>query len=292
MAPPRAPALLRLAPHLVLGAFCAGLAGALAVTIPGGPAAVGTVGCALGAAAARGARAGDGGAPAAGRGGGSDGPGLGADSGLRATAPPALDLPQSASGPIVVDAPPAPDGRGGLRARAVVERMALRRRHGRARGHAHPAGRWTTPTAPSAPGGPPRRGRAPASRVELGVARLVARRGWSAAASPPASASATGAPEGRRGGPRGGQRDGWRRWAADGAAAGLGGDRAALVRGMALGGGSGLSEAAAQAFRDAGLWHLLAVSRSERGGGGRRGARAAARRSACAGGSRSPARSG
>ncbi|WP_217915614.1 ComEC/Rec2 family competence protein [Miltoncostaea marina] len=43
-------------------------------------------------------------------------------------------------------------------------------------------------------------------------------------------------------------------------AAGLGGDRAALVRGMALGGGATLSEGAATAFRDAGVWHLLAVS--------------------------------
>ena len=32
------------------------------------------------------------------------------------------------------------------------------------------------------------------------------------------------------------------------------------MRGMALGGGSGLSEETADAFRDAGLWHLLAVS--------------------------------
>src|SRR5262249_47351356 len=38
------------------------------------------------------------------------------------------------------------------------------------------------------------------------------------------------------------------------------GDRAALVRGMALGGGAGLSPGAEHAFRDAGLWHLLAVS--------------------------------
>ena len=44
------------------------------------------------------------------------------------------------------------------------------------------------------------------------------------------------------------------------AGAGLSGDRRELVRGMALGGGSGLSEGAAEAFRDAGLWHLLAVS--------------------------------
>ena len=51
MAAPRAPARLRLAPHLVLGAFCAGLAGALAVTVPAGAAVVATAGCALGSAA-------------------------------------------------------------------------------------------------------------------------------------------------------------------------------------------------------------------------------------------------
>ncbi|MDX6644583.1 MAG: competence protein ComEC, partial [Miltoncostaeaceae bacterium] len=64
---------------------------------------------------------------------------------------------------------------------------------------------------------------------------------------------------GRRGGLRG-LRDRWRLWAGGAAAAGLSGDRAALVRGMALGGGAGLSQQAAQAFRDSGLWHLLAVS--------------------------------
>ena len=57
-----------------------------------------------------------------------------------------------------------------------------------------------------------------------------------------------------------GLRDRWRRWTATDAGAGLAGDRRELVRGMALGGGSGLSEGAAEAFRDAGLWHLLAVS--------------------------------
>ncbi len=62
-----------------------------------------------------------------------------------------------------------------------------------------------------------------------------------------------------RGGPWG-ARDALRRWAQDNVAAGLAGDRAAMVRGMALGGGEALSERAAQRMRDAGLWHLLAVS--------------------------------
>lgn len=62
-----------------------------------------------------------------------------------------------------------------------------------------------------------------------------------------------------RGGPWG-ARDALRRWAQHNVAAGLSGDHAAMVRGMALGGGEALSERAAQRMRDAGLWHLLAVS--------------------------------
>lgn len=57
-----------------------------------------------------------------------------------------------------------------------------------------------------------------------------------------------------------GARDALRRWAGANVAAGLSGDVAAVVRGMALGGGAGLSDEAAQRMRDAGLWHLLAVS--------------------------------
>ncbi len=66
-------------------------------------------------------------------------------------------------------------------------------------------------------------------------------------------------PAGWREGPVG-ARDALRRFAGDHVAAGLHGDRAALVRGMALGGGDGLSDPAEQAIRDSGLWHLLAVS--------------------------------
>ena len=57
-----------------------------------------------------------------------------------------------------------------------------------------------------------------------------------------------------------GARDALRRWAQRNVAAGLSGDPEAMVRGMALGGGNGLSEGAASSMRDAGLWHLLAVS--------------------------------
>ena len=64
---------------------------------------------------------------------------------------------------------------------------------------------------------------------------------------------------GTRGGAAG-DRDALRRWAGRNVAAGLSGDIAAIVRGMALGGGMGMSEDTAQRMRDAGLWHLLAVS--------------------------------
>jgi len=57
-----------------------------------------------------------------------------------------------------------------------------------------------------------------------------------------------------------GDRDALRRWAGRNVAAGLSGDIAAIVRGMALGGGMGMSEDTSQRMRDAGLWHLLAVS--------------------------------
>lgn len=57
-----------------------------------------------------------------------------------------------------------------------------------------------------------------------------------------------------------GARDALRRFAQHHVAAGLGGDREAMVRGMALGGGDGLSGEASTSMRDAGLWHLLAVS--------------------------------
>ena len=64
---------------------------------------------------------------------------------------------------------------------------------------------------------------------------------------------------GRRGG-LAGLRDRVRNAATDAVGQGLTGERRAVVRGMALGGGAGLSETTAEAFRDAGIWHLLAVS--------------------------------
>lgn len=250
-----APARLRLAPHAVLGAFCVGVAGSLCLTAP----AAATIGVAV--------AAGVGALAAAGAGSARAGLGLLAAAALLAglgwgaariaqTAPPALDLPARASGTVAVDAPPAPDGRGGLRARARAEDLLAdgRRLAPGTRilldldaGAGTPPvgavlrveGRLRPPAGPSAPGW---------------WRRWLERQGVAARMRPDAVREA-----GRRGGP-GGLRDRWRAWAGANAAAGLSGDRREVVRGMALGGGSRLTEEAADAFRDAGIWHLLAVS--------------------------------
>ena len=57
-----------------------------------------------------------------------------------------------------------------------------------------------------------------------------------------------------------GVRDRARNAAIEAVGRGLSGEPRAVVRGMTLGGGSGLSEETAQQLRDAGVWHLLAVS--------------------------------
>ena len=64
---------------------------------------------------------------------------------------------------------------------------------------------------------------------------------------------------GRRGG-LAGARDAVRAALGEAAGAGLSGDQQTLVRGMALGGGGGLSDELADDMRNAGIWHLLAVS--------------------------------
>jgi len=64
---------------------------------------------------------------------------------------------------------------------------------------------------------------------------------------------------GRRGG-LGGLADRLRRRLSDGAAAGLGGERRALVEGVVLGEDEGVSEELRQRFRASGLYHLMAVS--------------------------------
>ncbi len=258
MSAPRAPVGLRLAPHAVLAALILGLLAALAGD--GGPAgerlglaAATAAGIAFAAAlhrrrAALAALALAVVALAAGwTWGGAR---------LRQTAPPALHLPASARGTVEIDAPPAPDPRGGWRARVVADRLSVA-------GVAVPRGARLLADLPA--------GRAP---PPLG-ARLAVRARASDAAGPDAPGwwraylarqgiagrlrVSAATREGQRGG-LAGLLDGWRRWAGENAGAGLSGDRAALVRGMALGGGTGLSEESAQAFRDAGLWHLLAVS--------------------------------
>ncbi|HET6691455.1 MAG TPA: ComEC/Rec2 family competence protein, partial [Miltoncostaeaceae bacterium] len=251
-----APAWLRAAPHVVLAAFCAGLCAPLI--------GIGSPGAGLVACAAAAAGAGVAGARrraawalallvvAA----GAAGVAWGA---MRyvATTPPALEVPLRVSGTVVIDAPPRPDGFGGLRARARVDDLRAapgRRLPGRLRVL------LDLPAGPGAPGLGERVRvsgwmRAPASAASPDWWRAwLERQGIAGRLRPE-----TLAPAGRRGG-LDGLRDRWRTWAAAHAGAGLSGDREALVRGMALGGGDALSEEGATAFRDAGLWHLLAVS--------------------------------
>ena len=249
--------MLRLAPHLVLAAFCLGLASANRVGVPVAAAVLAGVAAALGAALA--ARA------------GSPGASLvllaaatlivGAAWGtarIAATAAPDLDLPTVARGTVVLDTPMVPDGRGGARARALVEHLDPRD------GPDVPPGTRLLLDLDDVGEAPPPVGTR--LRVEGRLAPALspgspswwrswlARQGVAARLRPERSTAV-----GRRGGLRG-LRDRWREWAARNAGAGLDGDRGAIVRGMALGGGSGLSQDAADAFRDAGLWHLLAVS--------------------------------
>ena len=177
---------------------------------------------------------------------------------LAATAPARLDLPLRVAGTVVVDAPPQPDGYGGLRARAQAEDLRARRALPAARGRPRCCSTCAADEQPPVLGARLRVAgwlQAPASSTSPGWWRAwLARQGIAGRLRPE-----TVVAEGRRGG-LAGLRDRWREWAARRAGAGLSGDRAALVRGMALGGGAGLSEGAATAFRDAGLWHLLAVS--------------------------------
>lgn len=253
---PRAPARLRITPHALLVAWCAGLLVALTAGAPLGPVAAATAvagGSAIVAAARRRA-----------------GPALAllaaalalagwawGTARLAATEAPRLELPARASGTAVIDATPVPDGRGGWRARAVAEAIVVDE------GRAVPAGTRLLLDIDVA-ADPPELGARVRLQGRLRPAAGAGAPGWwrrwlarqsIAARMRPASLRVVG----RRGGLQG-LRDGWRRWTAAHAGAGLDGDRGALVRGMALGGGAGLSEGAADAFRDAGLWHLLAVS--------------------------------
>ena len=245
----------RAVPHAVLALFCLGLVAPLAVAVPAGPAMGAGVAAALGVGAC--ARAGR---PAAAlallaAAAVAVGAGWGAAR-IDATASPDLDLPTGVSGTVVLDTPPVAAAFGGLRARAVVERLEAE--HG-----AVPAGTRLLVDLPDLERPPPVGTRLRVAGPVRAAARPDAPGWWRAWLARQGIAGRLRVPvvraEGRRGG-LAGLRDRWRAWVGAHAGAGLGGDRAALVRGMALGGGEGLSEGATEAFRDAGLWHLLAVS--------------------------------
>ena len=247
---------MRLAPHLVLASFCAGLTLALAWRAPAGPGAVACAAAGLGAGACARARRPAGALAllcAAALTAGAVWGGVR----VARTAAPDLDLPTTVRGTVVLDAPMAPDGRGGMRGRAVVERLDARG------GPPVPPGTRLLLDLGGSEAPPP-----PGARLRvsgrLSPAAGPRSPGWWRSWLERQGIAGRLAPdstrrEGRRGG-LAGLRDRWREWAGRHAGAGLTGDRAAIVRGMALGGGAGLSEDAAADFRDAGLWHLLAVS--------------------------------
>ena len=175
---------------------------------------------------------------------------------LAATAPPPLDLPAEVRGTVAVDGPPVRTERGTWRARAVGER--LRSVDG---GPIAPGTRILLELAPEARPQPGRvlrvRGRlrsAAGPEAPRWWRRYLARQAIAASMRPDAAR-----PEGWRTGASG-LRERWRAWAGRNVGAGLSGDRRAVVRGMALGGGAELSQEAADTFRVAGIWHLLAVS--------------------------------
>ena len=177
------------------------------------------------------------------------------DARLEMTHPPSLDLPSVVSGTVSVGGPPAPTGDGRARIELRAERLT------------GPGGRIPPGTRLlSWIGGSeiPSQGAVLEVRGRLGDAASEAAPGWwraylsrrRIAARIDLTSSRT---VGRRHGLHG-MRLRWRAWTGAHAATGLSGDRRAVVRGMALGGGAELSDRAARQLRDAGVWHLLAVS--------------------------------
>ncbi len=171
---------------------------------------------------------------------------------LSATTPP-VAATQSVVGVVDVDTQPQQTTRG-LRVRVLVVALAA--------GHVPPGSRLLADLPQHAP------------RVRLGMRlRVTGRLVPAATARSPGwwrayleRSTITGRLDlhavqviGARGG-LAGLRDRVRNAATDAVGSGLSGERRAVVRGMALGGGAGLSEATAQSLRDAGVWHLLAVS--------------------------------
>ena len=176
---------------------------------------------------------------------------------LAATTPPTLTLPASVTGTVEVDTPPQTTARG---ARVRVRAVDL---HG-AGARPLPRGiRFIAELPADAPAGiePGVRLRIAGRAVTATTARSP--RWWRAHLARGAIAArlelTSAALAGRRGGLLG-LRDRLRNAGARAAGQGVSGEPRAIVRGMALGGGEGLSEETAQSFRDAGLWHLLAVS--------------------------------
>lgn len=171
------------------------------------------------------------------------------------SAPVVLDLPAAALGTVDVDTAPQAV-RGGVRVRlhAVDLRVA-----GQA---VRPGTRFFADFAePTVALGPGRRLRVTARALDAAGAtapgwwRAYLKRNLIAGRLRMARVEAAGVRAGVFG-----LRDRLRFAAGRAAGAGLTGEPRAIVRGLALGGGAGLSEATAQAFRDAGIWHLLAVS--------------------------------
>ncbi|HMM49291.1 MAG TPA: ComEC/Rec2 family competence protein, partial [Miltoncostaeaceae bacterium] len=253
--PALAPLALRLAPHGLALAVIGGLVCSLAFTPPVRWATAALLLSGLGAGAAgRGRRAGTAMALIA-LALGLAGLGWGAAR-LDRAAPQAIETFGWGDATVVVDTPPAPDRRGRQRMRAVVETIGAQA--------ADPATRGARILL-SLPGG-----RAVAAGDRLRVAGRLRPaveagdpgwwRAWLERQGISGRLASAGVRRiGRRGGPAG-WRDVWRNWATDHVAPGLEGDTAGLVRGMALGGGARLSTRTADDFRDAGIWHLLAVS--------------------------------
>ncbi len=231
--------------------MCAGLLLALVVHVPAGAALVGVVvACGAGFVTLR-----------AGRAGASLGvwalalavAGLGWG-GMRVQATSASPVPaRSVAGVVQVDSQPQQSARG-WRVRVRVVELSTR--------GVEPGTRLLL-DLPAGPAGiaPGRRLRV---RGRLGPAATARSPGWWRSYLARTSVAGrlqatTVTPAGRRGG-LGGLRDRAREAASEAVGAGLSGERRAVVRGMALGGGAGLSEETAESFRDAGVWHLLAVS--------------------------------
>ncbi|MDH3725497.1 MAG: ComEC/Rec2 family competence protein, partial [Thermoleophilia bacterium] len=251
---PPAPLALRLAPHLLVASLLLGLVASLVFrpSLGMGLPVIAGLGIA-GLAALRGSRPATAIALVAGCLIGSGWVWGGAR--LDATQPPALELPQRVSGTVSVAGPATQAGDGRVRLRLRAEHLMGAGDRWLPEGLRMLA--WIDDARP--PQGALLRVdgelRRPASGAAPDWWRSYLRRQRIGARLEVDDIEVVG----RRGGLEG-LRYRWRAWTARHAAIGLDGDRRAMVRGMALGGGAELSESSARAMRDAGVWHLLAVS--------------------------------